>query len=48
MLGCRRSSRGYEELCEGEACWMQNCLEQAGAQFIGRNELEAFLRGMME
>ena len=26
----------------------QNCLEQAGAQFIGRNELEAFLRGMME
>jgi hypothetical protein len=26
----------------------QNCLEQVGAQFIGRNELEAFLRGMLE
>jgi hypothetical protein len=26
----------------------QNCLEQAGVQLIGRNELEAFLRGMLE
>lgn len=26
----------------------QNCLEQAGAQFIGRNELEAFLHGMIQ